>query len=163
MIRPTQCRHDGFSLVEILVVVFLLSILAAVVIPRFSDASSEGMEAVLVTNLQLLRNQIDLYRHQHGGRLPHLNQRGKNNTKNLIRRLTEKTDPDGRLNANGSCGPYIHAWPANPFSEESVASNVISGTRVKPRRNDKSGWYYNRNTGLVYANSKTGGESLDPQ
>ena len=158
-----QRQRIGFTLIEILVVVALLAILAAVVIPQFSDASDEAMESVLVTNLQLLRNQIDLYRHQHGGRLPHLNQKGKNNTKNLVRRLTEPTDPDGKLNADGSCGPYLTTWPANPFSKESIATTVTYGTRVKPRRNDASGWHYNRNTGMIYANSRTGGESLDPQ
>jgi general secretion pathway protein G len=158
-----QRQRIGFTLVEILVVVSLLSILAAVVIPKFTDASDEAMESALVTNLQLIRNQIDLYRHQHGGRLPHLNQKGKNNTKNFTRRLLEKTDPTGKLNPNGSCGPYLTTWPANPFSTESIATKVLYGTRTKPRRNDKSGWYYNRNAGMIYANSRTGGESLDPQ
>ena len=56
----TSKKH-GFTLVEILIVVVILGILAAIVIPQFSDASTEAKTSALASNLQSLRSQIELY------------------------------------------------------------------------------------------------------
>lgn len=52
----------GFTLVEILIVVVILGILAAIVIPQFTNASEEARESSLKSNLQSLRSQIHLYK-----------------------------------------------------------------------------------------------------
>ena len=51
----------AFTLIEILIVVVILGILAAIVIPQFTDASQDAMEASLVTQLQTIRSQIELH------------------------------------------------------------------------------------------------------
>ena len=51
----------AFTLIEILIVVVILGILAAIVIPQFTDASEEAMEASVRTQLQTIRSQIELY------------------------------------------------------------------------------------------------------
>lgn len=53
---------SGFTLVEILIVVVILGILAAIVIPQFTNASSQAKEASLRSNLQSVRAQIELYK-----------------------------------------------------------------------------------------------------
>ena len=53
---------SGFTLVEILIVVVILGILAAIVIPSFSNASSDAKLANLKSNLQTVRCQIQLYK-----------------------------------------------------------------------------------------------------
>ena len=53
---------NGFTLVEILVVVVILGILAAVVIPQFSEASTDAKFSSLCTNLHTLRSQIEMYK-----------------------------------------------------------------------------------------------------
>ena len=163
MVGTVRCQRQAFTLVEILIVVSILGILAGVVVPQVSDASDETKAMTLNTDIQLLRKQIELYKLQHSGRGPHLNQRGRNNVRNLVRRLTERTDPDGRLTTIGSYGPYLTAWPTNPFCDDNVAANVSVGARAQSRRNGRSGWYYDRNTCMIYANSTTGGEAFDPQ
>lgn len=52
-------------MIEILVVVVLLGILAAVVIPQFSNASDETHDASVRRHLQIIRHQIALYRAHH--------------------------------------------------------------------------------------------------
>ena len=51
----------AFTLIEILIVVVILGILAAIVIPQFTDASQQAMESSVVTQLQTLRSQIELH------------------------------------------------------------------------------------------------------
>ncbi len=51
----------AFTLIEILIVVVILGILAAIVIPQFTDASQEAMESSLLSQLQTIRSQIELY------------------------------------------------------------------------------------------------------
>ena len=51
----------AFTLIEILIVVVILGILAAIVIPQFTDASQEAMESSVKSQLQTVRSQIELY------------------------------------------------------------------------------------------------------
>lgn len=54
--------RKGFTLVEILIVVVILGILAAIVIPQFTNASTAAKESNLKSNLQTVRAQIELYK-----------------------------------------------------------------------------------------------------
>jgi len=53
--------RQGFTLIEILIVVVILGILAAIVIPQFTDASQEAASSNLRSQLQTIRSQIELY------------------------------------------------------------------------------------------------------
>ena len=55
-----QVRH-GFTLIEILIVVVILGILAAIVIPQFTDAAGEANRSNLQSQLQTIRSQIELH------------------------------------------------------------------------------------------------------
>ena len=55
-----RTTKKGFTLVEILIVVIILGILAAIVIPQFSQASTEARVSSLKTNLQTIRSQLEL-------------------------------------------------------------------------------------------------------
>ena len=62
----------GFTLVEILIVVIILGILAAIVIPQFTNASQDARRSSLASTVQTVRSQIELYKLQHGDQLPDL-------------------------------------------------------------------------------------------
>src|SRR5450759_1499239 len=55
----------GFTLVELLIVVIILAILAAIVIPQFSSSTKDAQESALDANLSALRSAIELYKVQH--------------------------------------------------------------------------------------------------
>jgi prepilin-type N-terminal cleavage/methylation domain-containing protein len=57
----TRTVKRAFTLIEILIVVVILGILAAIVIPQFTDASQDAMEANVRSQLQTIRSQIELY------------------------------------------------------------------------------------------------------
>ena len=54
-------RRRGFTLVELLVVIVVLAVLAAIVLPKFMDSSRRSKEAALRSDLKLLRNAVGLF------------------------------------------------------------------------------------------------------
>ena len=132
---------SGFTLVEILIVVVILGILAAIVIPQFTEASTEAKTSSLCTDLQTMRSQIELYKIQHNDALP-----GANAATTFEEAMTGTTDVDGAI--GGSYGPYIQQIPTNQFNDE---SGIDSGVVSPPPVNDAFGWYFNTNTGAFHA------------
>ena len=125
--------HRAFTLVEVLIVVIVLGILAAIVIPQFADATSDAQLSALTTNLQTIRSQLELYKIQHGGNYPANN--------NFVNQMTMYTDKDGNTRATKTAvfkyGPYIQSVPVNPFNNNSDVSNNDSAN---------TGWYYRDGT-----------------
>ncbi|HWE01275.1 MAG TPA: prepilin-type N-terminal cleavage/methylation domain-containing protein [Tepidisphaeraceae bacterium] len=118
-------RRRGFTLIEILIVVIILGILAAIVIPQFSSASSDARNSSLSSTLATLRVQIQYYKLQHNDTLPDL-------TKTWDC-LTHKTDIHGAIDpVNGpTFGPYLQAPPINPLTGTPIPL-VADGTAFIP-------------------------------
>lgn len=53
--------RNAFTLVELLIVVVILGILAAVVVPQFSSATNEAMAGNIKSQLRTLQHQVELY------------------------------------------------------------------------------------------------------
>ncbi|MEY3230268.1 MAG: PilD-dependent protein PddA [Planctomycetota bacterium] len=53
--------RNAFTLVELLIVVVILGILAAVVVPQFSNATNEAMAGNIKSQLRTLQHQVELY------------------------------------------------------------------------------------------------------
>jgi general secretion pathway protein G len=54
-------RQSGFTLIELMIVMAIISILAVVAIPSYLGAVRQAREAVLKEDLQTMRNAIDSY------------------------------------------------------------------------------------------------------
>ncbi len=55
--------HPGFTMIELLVVVVVLSVLAALAIPTLSRARERGFYAAMRADLKHLQNQQEIYYH----------------------------------------------------------------------------------------------------
>jgi general secretion pathway protein G len=127
----------GFTLVEILIVVVILGILAAIVIPQFTNASETAKASSLVSQLQTIRSQIELYQVQHNGTYPTLASLQTGDPDQWTQ-LTTKTDVDGA--AGSDFGPYLQKAPTNPFTNgPDVAATATAD------------WVYDASTGAIQA------------
>jgi len=59
-------RPQGFTLVELLIVMAILAMLLSLAAPRYFDSLERAKEASLRTNLRMLRESIDKYRGDKG-------------------------------------------------------------------------------------------------
>lgn len=159
-----MCRYfrQAFTLIELLIVVVILAILAAVVIPQFSDAASDAKLSQLQSDLWTMREGIARYRFEHDGRGPHMlpNKSTDPDTNNFVLRLTSRTRATGQVDLGppGKLGPYLKSFAGNPFtSDTSEAGKVTYGTGNPP--SGTTGWYFNTNSGQLFANT-SGHENL---
>ncbi|HZZ44640.1 MAG TPA: prepilin-type N-terminal cleavage/methylation domain-containing protein [Tepidisphaeraceae bacterium] len=142
-------NRKGFTLVEILIVVIILGILAAIVIPQFTNASSDARQSSMTSQLQTIRSQLELYKMQHGDLYPTTDGKSTAATFTNWDRLTGKTDADGTIDATGAFGPYLQQAPVNPLTSSSTVSGTAGAT---------VGYVFEDATGKIYGVTKTGTE-----
>ena len=64
--RAAARRQDGFTIIELIIVIALIGILAAMVMPNLKDQPTRAKEAVLKTNLRTMRDVLDQYKGDKG-------------------------------------------------------------------------------------------------
>ncbi len=69
--HPFSTSRQAFSLVELLVVVAIVALLAALLLPALSRARDRSRRAVCASNLRQLGLALASYAQDHDGRLPH--------------------------------------------------------------------------------------------
>jgi general secretion pathway protein G len=139
----------GFTLVEILIVVIILGILAAIVIPQFTEASAEARISNLVTNLQTVRSQVLLYKTQHVEAYPGV--AGDPDT-DFGNQMMHYTNAAGDVSLvpnppNYIFGPYLQQVPVNPISGLNTVRSTDTAAEVFAPGATDGGWWFNRITG----------------
>ena len=137
-IRSNRARKSGFTLIEILIVVIILGILAAIVIPQFSSASNDARRSNVQTTAQTLRSQIALYRLQHADRLPPV--AGFWNHMTQFSNEAGTTLSTAKDTTNGiKYGPYMQQIAPNALNQ---STTVVDGTA-----NAVAGYVYDHASG----------------
>lgn len=61
MLTTTSHRHQGFTLVEMLLVLVILAVLAAIVIPKFSGRSQQAKETAAKSQISAIEMALDAF------------------------------------------------------------------------------------------------------
>ena len=158
-------KQKAFSLVELVIVIIILGVIAAIAIPRISSGSKNAGDAALRANLATLRNAIDWYYGEHNMIFPGAKLDGLGNAAEsyeaLVSQLTMYSKADGSCSADKNSafpfGPYLR----NGFPNLTVGLNAGKNTvnivnQVTPLTStpaNGNGWVYNVATGQIIANA----------
>ena len=145
-------RDRGFTLIEVLIVVTIVAVLAAIVIPQFSSPVQDAMRSTLQHNLHGMEAQIQLYQLNHFGRYPTI----QNNDLPQLARATNASGEIGSAGADYPFGPYIAngELPQNPFDFSNKVTPVANpGKKPTNAVGNLGGWQYDETTGAVWPNN----------
>ncbi|MFC1808639.1 type II secretion system protein [Candidatus Omnitrophota bacterium] len=137
-----RASEKGFTLIELVIVLVLIGILAAVAIPRFHDMRDNAEEASLRGTLGNVRSAITIWR---------------------ANSLAEGTDtwpayatfPGNVIDSEMPDNPWADGAPDNTVADAATAGDTkgeIDGTGT--------GWQYHSTTGAFWANSDEGPDGL---
>jgi prepilin-type N-terminal cleavage/methylation domain-containing protein len=132
----------AFTLVELIIVVAILGILAAIVLPSFQSHAEEAKKSAGKDNLRILRNTIQLYATQHGDVPP-----GYMND--------DPTQPVGFTTFWIQVvrdGHYLSALPRNSFNESNVITVLGNSDTFPADAPGDTGWIYKPATREVRLN-----------
>ncbi|MDD5063138.1 MAG: type II secretion system protein [Phycisphaerae bacterium] len=137
----------AFTLVELLIVVAILGILAAMTVPIFQNHIEKAKESAAKDNLRTLRNAIELYAAQHNGFPPgYINGTLNPVPTTVTRQLCWATTPDGvsapRGTAGYPLGPYLPTIPKNPFNDKNTMQVLGPATLFPDPPTGAFGWIY---------------------
>ncbi|KPL21709.1 MAG: hypothetical protein AMJ75_09460 [Phycisphaerae bacterium SM1_79] len=153
-------RVGAFTLVEILVVVVLLGILAAIVIPAVGSSGASARQSVLAQNLKLLRRFALIYKGQHlevGPGYPNGDTTQAPTEQAFVDQATTSSNANGQTAAVGTPGfnrgPYMANIPANPVNGKDTIQMLGDGDDFPADGDDTHGWIYKAATSQVRADS----------
>lgn len=120
-----QKSRKGFTLVELLVVIVVLAVLAAIVLPKFVGAGTRSKESALRSDLKLARNAVTLFYNDTGAYPASL------------AALAATTAPASGLAPDGTAksiiagdwhGPYLESIPNDPVSGSAFTYSTADGS-----------------------------------
>jgi MSHA pilin protein MshA len=134
-------RNSGFTLIELVIIIVVLGILAAIAIPKYKDITSDAREAACRNALGSLRSGVTIWY-----------------ANAAVKTGTATWPPIDSLRTVGAV--MVQSMPPNPYcaktaSPDSIVTGTVKGTVVGIR----GGWAYNSTTGDIWPNTATAGEN----
>ncbi|MEW5702603.1 MAG: prepilin-type N-terminal cleavage/methylation domain-containing protein [Candidatus Zixiibacteriota bacterium] len=141
ILRKFHGDRAGFTLIELVIIIAVLGILAAVAIPRYVDMVGEAKASSCRGALGGLRSGISIYY-----------------ANTALTTGTATWPPIASLRTVGTV--MAHEIPRNPYqlptnAPDSIVTGVTKGVIVGTR----GGWAYNAATGEVWPNTNVAGEN----
>jgi len=135
-------NQRGFTLIEVVIIIVILGILAAVAIPKYQDLSGEAKEAAARSSLGSLRSAITIYY-----------------ATQAVKTGTATWPPFDSLNTSGVV--MEQSIPPNPYVT-SLGDSILpvgAGVSKGTIQAGGAGWVYKTTTGEIWLNSNVAGEN----
>jgi general secretion pathway protein G len=130
--RPRSSR--AFTLVEILIVVLLLGVLAAIVVPSFTRSTNEARIQTTYSELQKIRRHVEVFQARNGGLLP---------------AVQEDDGTWGEIVGQ----EYLMSPPTNAWVGGANSQRIHFGDVPDDAFQSDYGWIYDETTGNIWAGS----------
>jgi general secretion pathway protein G len=107
MQKPSKRRSGGFTLIEIMVVVVIMGVLAALVLPKVLDRVGQSKTAAAKVEISTIMQSLKMYKLD--------NQRYPTTEQGLQALMTK---PTAGPSANGWKAPYLEKMPKDPWGNQ---------------------------------------------
>ena len=134
-------KQKGVTLIELMIVVAIIGILAAVAIPKFADMLEKAREGATKGNVGAIKSAISIYYGDQGGQWP------------------SSIDPTVSGNSFSKYMDRIpavkvtHSFTSNGTSLSGTSTAIASTAAAPTLLNTTDGWIYNTTTGDVWVNN----------
>ena len=136
--------QTAFTLIEILIVVIILGILAAIIVPQMTSATQQSAVAATQSERHKLETHIEYYRAGNSGALP---------------TVTAGNGTWGEIIGPG----YLRSAPINSWVGSPNGKVIAFGVAPDAAYQTAHGWIYNPANGEVFAGSfDANNQPLDP-
>jgi len=139
--RTLRRDQRGFTLIELVIIIAVLGIIAAVAIPKYVDMISDAKESACKGALGGLRSAVSIY------------------YANTALKTGAATWPP--LDSMRTVGVVMaQSIPPNPYQSESNApDSIVTGVTKGTPVGSRGGWAYKPSTGEIWPNTNTVGEN----
>lgn len=142
-IENGKLKITGFTLVELMIVVAILGILAAMAFPEFQNHVQQAKESAAKDNLRILREAIERYAAEHNGVPPGYLNDDTSQTASALRFNLQLTNNK----------EYLSAIPENPFNDSFSIGILEDAAVIADSITGSFGWLYKPGTKEIRLNT----------